>query len=77
MIRVHRKHQHVEALGERELVVLRLVAEGLSSEAIGAKLFNSVDAVKWYLNGIFHKLDVRNRTEAVACPRQRHLLKIK
>jgi ATP/maltotriose-dependent transcriptional regulator MalT len=53
---------------------LCLVAEGLSNEAIGAKLFISVGTVKWCLNGIYHKLDVRNRTEAVACARQRHLL---
>ncbi len=64
----------IEPLGERELEVLRLVAEGLSNEAIGAKLFISVGTVKWYLNGIYHKLDVRNRTEAVACARQHHLL---
>jgi ATP/maltotriose-dependent transcriptional regulator MalT len=64
----------VDSLGARELEVLRLVAEGLSNEAIGAKLFISVGTVKWYLNGIYHKLDVRNRTEAVACARQRHLL---
>jgi LuxR family transcriptional regulator, maltose regulon positive regulatory protein len=64
----------IEALGERELEVLRLVAEGLSNEAVGAKLFISVGTVKWYLNGIYHKLDVRNRTEAVALARQRHWL---
>jgi LuxR family maltose regulon positive regulatory protein len=64
----------VDSLGARELEVLRLVAEGLSNEAIGAKLFISAGTVKWYLNGIYHKLDVRNRTEAVACARQRHLL---
>jgi len=64
----------IDALGARELEVLRLVAEGLSNEAIGAKLFISAGTVKWYLNGIYHKLDVRNRTEAVAFARQRHLL---
>ena len=64
----------IEPLGERELEVLRLVAEGLSNEAVGAKLFISVGTVKWYLNGIYQKLDVRNRTEAVACARERHLL---
>lgn len=42
----------IEALGEREQEVPRLVAEGLSNEAVGAKLFISVGTVKWYLNGI-------------------------
>jgi len=54
--------------------VLRLVAEGLPNEAVGAKLFISVGIVKWYLNGIYHKLAVRNRTEAVVCARQHRLL---
>src|SRR5262249_43577093 len=64
----------IESLGEREREVLRLVAEGLSNEAIGTRLFISVGTVKWYLNGIYHKLDVRNRTEAVARARQYSLL---
>jgi len=64
----------IESLSEREREVLRLVAEGLSNEAVGAKLFISVGTVKWYLNGIYHKLAVRNRTEAVARARQYRLL---
>nr|ALV86488.1 LuxR family transcriptional regulator [uncultured bacterium 20] len=63
-----------EPLGEREREILRLVAEGLSNEAIGSRLFISVGTVKWYLNGIYHKLDVRNRTEAVARARRSSLL---
>ncbi|MEW6730603.1 MAG: LuxR C-terminal-related transcriptional regulator [Acidobacteriota bacterium] len=63
-----------ERLSEREREVLRLVAAGLSNEAIGSKLFISVGTVKWYLNGIYHKLDVRSRTEAVARARQHQLL---
>jgi len=55
-------------------VLHRLVTEGLSNEGVGAKLFISVGTVKWYLNGIYHKLAVRNRTEAVARARQQNLL---
>lgn len=66
--------QFTEPLSERELDILRLVAEGLSNEAIGGRLFISVGTVKWYLNGIFQKLDVHNRTEAVARARQQYAL---
>lgn len=66
--------QLVEPLGGRELDVLRLVAQGLSNEEIGARLFISVGTVKWYLNGVYHKLAVRNRTEAVARAREHELL---
>jgi LuxR family maltose regulon positive regulatory protein len=61
-------------LSEREREVLRLVADGLSNDAIGNRLFISVGTVKWYLNGIYQKLAVRNRTEAVARARQEQLL---
>jgi LuxR family maltose regulon positive regulatory protein len=54
--------------------VLRLVAEGLSNEAIGGKLFISVGTVKWHLKCIYQKLTARNRTEAVAFARQHNLL---
>jgi ATP/maltotriose-dependent transcriptional regulator MalT len=64
----------VEPLTDRELEVLRLVAEGLSNEGIGGKLFISTGTVKWYLNGIYQKLDVRNRTEAVARAREHQIL---
>lgn len=64
----------VGGLSEREREVLRLVADGLSNDAIGNKLFISVGTVKWYLNGIYQKLAVRNRTEAAARARQESLL---
>jgi predicted ATPase/DNA-binding CsgD family transcriptional regulator len=46
-----------------ELDVIRLVAEGMSNPAIGARLFMSRGTVKTHLNHIFTKLDVSNRTE--------------
>jgi LuxR family maltose regulon positive regulatory protein len=56
----------VERLSERELDVLRLVAEGLSNDQIGEKLFISVHTVKVHTRNINAKLDSHNRTEAVA-----------
>jgi LuxR family maltose regulon positive regulatory protein len=56
----------VEALSPRELEVLRLIAEGLSNQDIGAQLFLSLSTVKGHILRIFDKLHVRRRTEAVA-----------
>lgn len=56
----------VEALSPRELEVLRLVAEGLSNQDIGERLFLSLSTVKGHILRIFDKLHVRRRTEAVA-----------
>jgi DNA-binding NarL/FixJ family response regulator len=55
-----------EALTQRELEVLRLVACGMPNSDIAAALGLSVRTVKGYLTGIFAKLGVNSRTEAVA-----------
>ncbi|QIN85115.1 LuxR family transcriptional regulator [Rubrobacter tropicus] len=55
-----------EPLSQRELEVLRLVAEGLSNREIGARLFLALDTVKGHNRRIFGKLLVHRRTEAVA-----------
>ena len=64
----------IEALTRRELEVLRLVAEGLSNEEIGERLFLSLSTVKGHNQKIFDKLQVRRRTEAVVRARELRLL---
>jgi len=56
----------VESLSERELEVLRLVADGLSNRAIAEQLFITVGTAKTHTINIYRKLDVRSRTQAVA-----------
>jgi DNA-binding NarL/FixJ family response regulator len=56
-------------LTAREAEVLALAADGLGNREIAAKLFIGVSTVKTYVNGIFAKLDVRTREEAVALAR--------
>lgn len=59
-------HDDVPALlSEREDQVLRLVAEGLSTSEIAARLFISQKTVKNHLASIYDKLDARDRTQAV------------
>lgn len=50
------------SLSQRELEVLRLVAEGLVNKQIGVKLGLSENTVKTHLTRIMGKLDVRDRT---------------
>jgi LuxR family maltose regulon positive regulatory protein len=64
----------VEALTRRELEVLQLVAQGLSNEKIGERLFLSLSTVKGHNRKIFDKLQVQRRTEAVARARELRLL---
>jgi LuxR family maltose regulon positive regulatory protein len=54
-----------EPLSERELEVLRLMAQGLTNPGISAELIVALSTVKTHLNNIYGKLSVRNRAEAV------------
>jgi LuxR family transcriptional regulator, maltose regulon positive regulatory protein len=53
-------------LTARELDILRGMAEGLSNKEIGQKLFISTGTVKAHGAAIYRKLDVANRTGAIA-----------
>jgi LuxR family maltose regulon positive regulatory protein len=68
------KSEMVEPLSERELEVLRLVAQGLSNREISERLFLAVNTVKGHNQKIFDKLQVQSRTEAVARARELGLL---
>lgn len=54
-----------EPLSSQQLVILRLVAQGLSSREIATRLYLSENTVKGYVQEILHRLGVKNRTEAV------------
>jgi predicted ATPase/DNA-binding CsgD family transcriptional regulator len=64
----------VEPLSERELEVLRLVAEGFSNKEVAARLIIAPGTVKAHLHHICGKLEVANRTAAVSRARQLRLL---
>ncbi len=53
-----------DALTERELTVLRLVAVGDSNQEIADKLSLSVNTVKTHIRNILEKLQLENRTQA-------------
>jgi len=64
----------VEPLSQRELEILKLIAQGLSNPEISARLFLALDTVKGHNRRIFDKLQVKRRTEAVARARELGLL---
>lgn len=64
----------IEPLSERELEVLQYLATGMSNQAIADQLFVSLAAVKWHARNIYGKLEVNNRTQAVARARELGLL---
>lgn len=54
----------LKELSEREIEVLRLIAEGKSNSQISNELFITVNTVRFHLANIYQKLSVSNRTEA-------------
>lgn len=54
----------IKNLTRREVEILRLVAEGLSNEEIGQRIFISQRTVKTHLTNIFDKLKVNSRFKA-------------
>jgi non-specific serine/threonine protein kinase len=61
-----KRQAQLEGLSEREIEVLRLLAEGLSDRDIAERLVMTINTVKWYNRQIYSKLGVGSRTEAVA-----------
>jgi len=60
----------IEPLSEREIEILNLLAEGLSNQEIANRVYLTVNTIKVHNRNIFGKLNVKNRTQAVAKGRQ-------
>jgi non-specific serine/threonine protein kinase len=61
-------------LSPREQDVLRLVAEGRSNKEIAKELIIAQSTAKYYVTGVFNKLGVDSRAQAVAVAAQQGLL---
>jgi len=64
----------LDPLTERELDVLRLLAEGLTNKDIASRLVVAPSTIKQHLKNIYCKLDVHSRTQAVARSRELGLI---
>ncbi|MCI0486644.1 MAG: response regulator transcription factor [Blastocatellia bacterium] len=64
----------VDPLSNRELEILRLVAEGASNKEIASALFIAEGTVKNHITNILGKLGVRDRTQAALRARDMRLL---
>jgi LuxR family maltose regulon positive regulatory protein len=64
----------IEPLTDRELDVLRLMAEGLKYKEIAERLFISLNTVRSHVKAIYGKFHVNNRTQAVELARQLRIM---
>jgi two-component system, NarL family, response regulator len=88
--RVHAGHRYIppdladrvlprppdEALSEREVDVLKAIAEGMSNKEIGESLGIAESTVKGHVNHVFGKLGVTDRTKALVVAVKRGLIQI-
>ena len=63
-----------EELSERELVILRLLAAGLTKPEIARELYIAYNTVKTHTRTIYRKLDASTREEAIARARELELI---
>lgn len=65
---------NIPLLSDRELEVLKCMADGLPNKSIADKLYLSVNTIRWHASNIFSKLSVSNRTQAVGTARDLGLI---
>lgn len=64
----------LEPLTDREIDMLRLLAQGLSNQEISQRSQIALSTTKWHLKNVFAKLDVSTRTGALARARELQLI---
>ena len=58
-----------EPLSDREIEVLRLMADGYKYKEIADRMFVSINTVRHHTRNAYSKLDVNNRTQAIGKPK--------
>jgi DNA-binding NarL/FixJ family response regulator len=70
------EHIGNEVLSEREIQVLKQIAEGNRNKDIGAQLSISEETVKAHVRHILDKLDAKDRTQAVSIGIRRGIIQL-
>lgn len=73
-ILVSAQSEKIPSLTQREREVLRLLADGLSNEEIGKRLFISPETVRTHVRKAMTKLEADTRTQAVAIALRQSLI---
>jgi DNA-binding NarL/FixJ family response regulator len=67
---------HLTRLTERERDILSMMASGVASREIAAKLFLSTETIRTHLRSAMRKLDADTRTQAVALAIREKLIEV-
>ncbi len=63
-----------EPLSQREMEIIKLIADGATNREIAVELVLTTNTVKKHVGNIFGKLGATNRTQAIARAREANLL---
>jgi DNA-binding NarL/FixJ family response regulator len=74
LVAEERARQERERLTPRELEILEMLARGMATKEIAAKLFLSVATVRWYVQQTIEKLEAHSKIEALARARELGLI---
>ena len=66
----------IEQLTDREMEVLKLIAQGLTNEQIASTLFISKRTVSTHINNLLNKLNLESRAQAVIYALQNRIVEI-
>lgn len=61
-------------ISQREMDVLRAMAEGSTNQEIANQLFVSLNTIKTHTSRLFEKLDVARRTQAIEKAKRLHII---
>jgi DNA-binding NarL/FixJ family response regulator len=70
------EHMGDDGLSEREIAVLKLVAEGNRNREVGEQLSITEETVKAHIRHIMEKLSAKDRTQAVAIAVRRGIIQL-
>jgi DNA-binding NarL/FixJ family response regulator len=70
------EHIGTEGLSEREIEVLKQIAEGNRNKDIGVQLSISEETVKAHVRHILEKLNAKDRTQAVSIGIRRGIIQL-
>lgn len=74
-LRARDANRLIEPLTEREIKILKLVADGMSNKEIGENMFLSEQTIKKQLSNVMQKLHLNNRVQAAVYAVEKGLTK--
>ncbi|MCQ2144842.1 MAG: helix-turn-helix transcriptional regulator [Bacteroidales bacterium] len=64
----------MQELSEKEVIIARYAAEGMTAKEIAEAMFLSQETIRWYRKRMLRKADARNFSELIAMLKDENIL---